>query len=95
VNLTGVADVQKITVSLNNVTDLTGQVLPNTLVSMNVLSGDTNGNRQVNASDIGQTKSQSGTPVTASNFRQDVAVSGTITASDVGLVKSRAGNSLP
>jgi len=62
---------------------------------MNVLSGDTNGNRQVNASDIGQTKSQSGTPVTASNFRQDVAVSGTITASDVGLVKSRAGNSLP
>jgi hypothetical protein len=95
VNLTGVTDVQKIAVSLNNVTDLNGQVLPNTLVSMNVLSGDTNGNKQVNATDIGQTKSQSGSPVTSVNFRQDVAVSGTLTASDVGLVKSRAGNSLP
>jgi hypothetical protein len=95
VNLTGVADVQKITVTLSGVTDSLGQVLPNTAVSMNLLNGDTSGNKMVNASDIGQTKAQSGVPVTNANFRQDVTPNGTINASDIGLVKSRSGQSVP
>ena len=95
VNLTGVADVQKITVTLSGVTDNTGGVLPDTSVSMNVLAGDINGNKIVNASDIGQTKAQSGAPVTAANFRQDVTPNGSINASDIGLVKSRSGQSVP
>ena len=96
VNLSGVTDVQKITVTLMNVTDNFGQVLPNTAVSMNMLIGDTNGNKTVNATDIGQTKTQSGIAVTGANFRQDVTVSGgTINASDIGLVKSRAGAFVP
>ena len=53
--------------------------------------GDTNGNGVVNASDVSQTKSQSGQAVTSSNFRTDVAVNGTINASDIALVKSRSG----
>ena len=56
VNLTGVTDVQKITVTLSNVTDSFAQVLPNTAVSMNLLFGDTSGNKTVNASDVSQTK---------------------------------------
>jgi hypothetical protein len=41
-------------------------------------------------------KGQSGQPVTSSNFRTDVNVSGgSINASDIGVVKSRAGTSLP
>ena len=80
VNLTGVTDVQKITVNLSNVTDSVGQKLPATAVSMNVLAGDTNGNKTVNSSDIGQTKAQSGSSVTIANFRQDVTPNGTITA---------------
>jgi hypothetical protein len=95
VNLTGVADVQKITVTLSGVTDSFGQMLPDTAVSMNVLAGDTNGNKTVNATDIGQTKAQSGVAVTSANFRQDVTPNGTINASDIGLVKSRSGASVP
>jgi hypothetical protein len=60
-----------------------------------LLLGDTSGNKTVNASDITQTKGQSGLPVTAANFREDVAVSGSINASDIGFVKSRSGASLP
>ena len=95
VNLSGVADVQKITVTLSNVTDSFAQVLPSTPVSMNVLSGDTNGNKSVNATDIGIVKGQSGAAVTAANFRQDLAPNGAISASDIGLVKSRSGTSVP
>jgi hypothetical protein len=95
VNLSGVSDVQKITVTLNNVTDSFAQVLPATAVSMNLLIGDTNGNKTVNATDIGQTKVQSGVPVTNANFRRDVTPNGTINASDIGLVKSRSGASVP
>lgn len=95
VNLTGVTDVQKITITLSGVTDSFAQILPDTAVSMNVLVGDTNGSKIVNASDVAQTKSQSGVPVSSTNFKQDMAVSGTINASDVALVKSRSGQSVP
>ena len=64
-------------------------------VPMSVLLGDTNGNGSVSASDIGQTKAQSGQAATATNFRTDVNVSGSITAADIGLVKSSAGTGLP
>ena len=69
VNLTGVSDVQEITVTLTNVTDSSANVLPDTPVSVNMLIGDTTGNKTVNASDVAQTKGQSGLPVTAANFR--------------------------
>ena len=95
VNLTGVTDVQKITVTLSNVTDSFAQVLPNTAVSMNLLIGDTSGNKTVNASDVSQTKVQSGQAVTVTNFRTDVTSNGSINGSDVSLVKSRSGNGLP
>ena len=95
VNLTGVTDVQKITVTLSGVTGSLNQMLPDTAVSMNVLAGDTNGNKTVNATDIGQTKAQSGVAVTTANFRQDVTPNGSINASDIGLVKSRSGQSVP
>jgi hypothetical protein len=95
VNLTGVTDVQKITVNLSGVTDSSAQVLPDTSVSMNVLAGDTNGNKSVSASDIGQTKGQSGASITNSNFRQDVVPNGSIGASDISLVKSRSGQFVP
>jgi len=95
VNLTGVADVQKITVTLTGVTNNTAQVLPNTPVSMNMLIGDTGGNKTVSASDVAQTKAQSGVAVTGANFREDVAVNGSIGAADIALVKSSSGHSVP
>jgi len=93
VNLTGVTNVQRITVTLSNVND--GTHMGNVPVSMGVLVGDVNGNATVNASDVSLTKSQVGAPVTGSNFREDVNVNGTISSTDVALVKSEVGTALP
>ncbi len=95
VPLSGVTDQQKITVTLNGVTDVASQVLPATSVSMNVLLGDTNGTKSVNSTDIIQTKAQSGMTVTAANFRNDTTVSGTITATDISQVKANSGHGVP
>jgi Dockerin type I domain len=62
---------------------------------MGVLSGDTNGNGLVNASDVSQTREQVGQPVTGANFRTDVNSNGTINPEDIRLVRSRVGTSLP
>ncbi|HEV3148486.1 MAG TPA: dockerin type I domain-containing protein [Chthoniobacterales bacterium] len=93
VNLTGVTDVQRITVTLHNVND--GTSTGDVPVSMGVLVGDVNGNATVNASDVSLTKSQVGQAVSGSNFREDVNVNGTISATDVALVKSEVGTALP
>ena len=95
INLTGVTDIQQITVTLDNVMDSFGQTLPQTAVPMNVLFGDTTGNKSVNASDISQTKANAGGVVDASDFREDVTASGDINASDVAAVKAHSGDSLP
>ena len=87
VNLAGVTNVQRITVTLFNVND--GTHMGNVPVSMGVLVGDVNGNAVVNASDVSLTKAQVGQPVTGSNFREDVNANGTISATDVALVKSK------
>jgi hypothetical protein len=93
VNLTGVTNVQRITVTLINVND--GTHMGNVAVSMGVLVGDVNGNAVVNATDVALTKSQVGMAVSSSNFREDVNANGTISATDVALVKSEVGTSLP
>jgi plastocyanin len=93
VNLTGVTNVQRITVTLFNVND--GTHMGNVPVSMGVLIGDVNGNAVVNASDVSLTKSQVGQAVSSSNFREDVNANGTISATDVALVKANVGTALP
>jgi hypothetical protein len=93
VNLTGLSDAQTITVTLLAVNN--GTSANDVAVPMRLLQGDTSGNGMVNASDVSQTKLQSGQVVTGSNFRSDVAVNGTINASDLALVKSRSGAATP
>jgi hypothetical protein len=95
VNLVGVTDVQRITVTLTNVTDEFSHVLAPTSASMNVLIGDVNGNKSVNASDVALVKAQVGQAVTGSNFREDVTGDGSLTSSDVALTKSHLGNGVP
>ena len=93
-DLTGVTSIQTITVTLAGASD--GLNTRDLSVPMGVLIGDTTGNGMVNATDVGQTKGQSGQAVTGANFRLDVNVSGgTIGASDISLVKSNSGNELP
>jgi hypothetical protein len=95
VPLSSVADIQTITVTLHGVTDASSQVLPDTSVSANMLIGDTTGDKTVNRSDVTQTRSQVGLPVTGSNFREDVKVNGAINASDVGQVRAELGHTIP
>ncbi len=95
VNLTGVADVQNVVVTLNGVTDSFAQVLADTTVAMNVLLGDTSGNKGVTSTDLSETKLQSGHTVDATNFREDVIPDGTINSTDLGAIKIHSGDGLP
>src|SRR5260370_39448866 len=70
VNLTGVTNVQRITVTLHNVNN--GTSTGDVPVSMGVLVGDVNGNAVVNSSDVSLTKTQVGQAVSGSNFPEDV-----------------------
>jgi hypothetical protein len=94
VNLTGVTNAQYTTVTLTGVVNATGAT-GNISSTMGVLLGDTTANGLVNSSDIAQTQSQSGEPVTSGNFREDVTVSGEINSSDISLVQSKSGTGLP
>jgi hypothetical protein len=93
VPLTNVANAQRLTIAIFGVNDGTRSGDVN--LPVRVLLGDTNNNQSVNASDIGQTKGQSGVPVSATNFRTDVNVNGSINASDIGQVKAQSGTSVP
>jgi len=93
VNLTGVTNVQRITVTLHNVNN--GTSTGDVPVSMGVLVGDVNGNAAVSAADVALTKSQVGATVSGSNFREDVNANGTISSTDVALVKAEVGTALP
>ena len=95
VNLTGVTNAQNLTVTLTNVTDVAGNISSSVSATMGVLAGDTTGNGRVNSSDISQTQSQAGLPVTADNFREDVTVNGAINSSDISFVQSQSGMALP
>jgi FG-GAP-like repeat/Dockerin type I domain len=95
VNLTGVTNAQRITVSLTNVVDGQGNSSPVVSAAMGILIGDTNGDGLVNSADISQTKSQSGNSVSSSNFREDVNADGFLNSADISLVKSRSGTALP
>ena len=93
VNLTGVTNVQRITVTLMNVND--GTHMGDVPVSMGVLVGDVNGNATVSAADVALTKSQVGATVSGSNFREDVNANGVINSVDVAQVKAEVGTALP
>jgi plastocyanin len=93
VDLMNVANIQTIFVKLTGVND--GALSGDVPVAMSVLIGDTSGNRVVNATDVSQTKLQSGQSLSASNFRNDIIVNGSINATDVSGVKLSSGTALP
>ena len=95
VSLTGVTDVQVITLTVNNVTSTGGGTLTSASIDMGMIIGDTTGEGSVNSSDVSQTKARSGSTVDGTTFRSDVAVDGTINSSDVSTVKAKSGNAVP
>ena len=91
-NLTGVTNIQTVSVSVSNVTDNFGEVLAGAATSMGVLIGDTNGNGVVNAGDTTQTQGRSGQTTDATNFRSDVNTDGTINSGDHHRREAALGN---
>lgn len=93
INLTNVSNAQTLTINLFSVA--TASTTGNLSVPMSILIGDTTASRAVNASDVSQTKAESGQPVTIGNFRIDVNANGAINSSDISLVKTNSGTALP
>jgi hypothetical protein len=93
VNLTDVANAQKIIVTLFGVDD--GTDTGNLGIPMGVLLGDTSGNGLVNSTDVSQVQAQSGQAVSMSNFRKDVNANGLINSTDVSAVQAKSGTGLP
>jgi hypothetical protein len=93
IDLIDVTDLQKLTVALFGTNDGTNS--GDLGLRLGILVGDTNSNGTVSASDIGQTKGQSGASTNAGNFRTDANVNGTVNGTDIALVKAGAGHTLP
>ncbi len=94
VDLTGVPDQTRVSVSLDNVVDAqnnTGSVS----ATLAALIGDTNGDGVVNSSDLDQAKTGAGETVGPTNFRTDVNANGAINASDIARIKANSGAQLP
>ncbi|MDQ6626641.1 MAG: dockerin type I domain-containing protein [Verrucomicrobiota bacterium] len=93
INLSNVANAQTVTVTVSNVTDTLGQVLPSATVSMRVLLGDSNGDGIVNAADASQTRNRSGEAASITNFLSDVNSDGSINSADSTIVRNASGSS--
>ncbi len=93
VNLTGVTNAQRITVTLLSVSD--GTNTGDVGVPLGVLVGDTNGDGSVNAGDSLQTRNRSGQPTNTTNFRSDVNADGLVNSGDATVVRAKSGTSLP
>jgi hypothetical protein len=96
VNLTGVTNQQHLVVTLSNVRDTSGNAFGAAAGRMDVLIGDTNGDGNVDGTDVSQTKAQSGKAAAAagSTFREDINLDGFVDGTDVSFVKSKSGGHL-
>jgi uncharacterized delta-60 repeat protein len=90
VTMTGIADRQRVKVTLSGVGGLLQ--VPATI---GFLLGDVGSTRAVTASDISAVKAHAGQPVNGNNFRFDLNASGTVDQADIAVVKNRAGQTLP
>ncbi len=93
INLSNVANAQKLTVNLTNVND--GTNTGNVAIPMGILRGDGNGDGLVNSGDVTLTRSRSGQPTDSVNFRSDVNLDGTVNSGDLTIVRGQAGQFIP
>ena len=96
VEVTGATDVEYLVVTLNHVRGADGSYSETAAQEMGLLPGDAVGESgAVNSADISLIKTQSGSAVSAANFRADVNLSGVINAADLSVAKSKSGSVLP
>jgi hypothetical protein len=92
-SLTNVSDAQTVTLTLTGVTD--GSGTNDVTIQASFLTGDTNGDRVVNAGDALQTRNRAGGATDAANFRSDANTDGAVNSGDTLLVRARSGDFLP
>jgi hypothetical protein len=96
VNLTGVTNIQRVTIKLTALTEVANPSNTGDLgLTFGVLVGDTNASGGVNSGDAIQTRNRSGETTDATNFRSDVNTDGSISSGDSIVVRSRSGTALP
>ena len=96
VNLTGVTNAQRITLTLVGVND--GTNTADVPMSMGVLLGDVNASGRVDSGDVSLVRQQTLQPVTGpptGNFREDINASGRIDSGDVSIARQQTLTSLP
>jgi uncharacterized repeat protein (TIGR03803 family) len=93
VNLTGVANAQRITLTLVGAND--GTSTADFPVSMGVLVGDVNGNKLVDGNDVSAVQSHTRQSVNDTNFRYDVNTTGLIDGNDVSITQGHTRTSFP
>ena len=71
------------------------ETLASASATMGILVGDVDGSGTVDRADVGLTRNSGLDPVSFTNFRADVVVSGVIDQNDVKVVRGHVGNSLP
>jgi hypothetical protein len=95
IDLHNIQNPRRVTVTLNNVADTMGHGPGPVNVLMGVLLGDVNSNALVNSTDTSIVQSQSGKPLSISNFPSDVNLNGLINSTDTSIVQSKSGTGLP
>jgi hypothetical protein len=94
VNLTGVADLQCVTVTVSNVTSADGGTAGTGTASIRYIAGDANQSGQVTPLDKNAANFVQG-PTTAANYLKDVNASGAVTPVDLNAINFRQGPPLP
>jgi hypothetical protein len=93
VNLTGVANAQRLTITLSAVND--GTNIADVSIPMGVLLGDVDASGRVDSTDVFQVRQQTLQNATSSNFRTDVDESGRIDSTDVFITRQQTLTSIP
>jgi hypothetical protein len=95
VNLSGVANAQRITVTLTGVSDSAGNSAASVSATMGVLVGDVNASKRADAGDVTQVRNKTVSIPDQSTFRFDVNNSGRIDAGDVTTTRNATVTVLP
>ena len=95
VNLTGVTNIQKLTVTLTAVRDTAGDRTDTLPVTIGFLLGDVNASKRVDSGDVSLVRQQTLPADYELELRQDINASGRIDAGDVSIARQQALTSLP
>ncbi len=90
VTLNSIPDAQRVRVALSGVNGTSSAA-----AALGFLVGDSNGSRNINASDVSGARARAGQPADALNFRHDLNATGVIGAADIAATKARVGLALP